>query len=318
MLKLDGKVVLRGLAQGCVLAILVLVSVLGGLSKALAITCAQYDAAFEKESENPDFEFFAPTTKKQISKVYSELLIRKSAAAFWGMNTAVMDYKKLVNDAEDPFTDVVMTPDGEIYALANIGFGGGNSISYIYKFETFELLPIAIYDGGCIEQGRDPALPIEAAPKLDGKAVLSCSVADPQSPVQLFTISIDTEAGAYTGTPVRVTAELNSKFENLDQLTNGKNQIEQVLAPNALMLETSAYGAGANLSFEFAGKSGERIVTFSLAAREKSAASVWGKVYTNEAGGHWSANAYEFSHPAVCAFTGSLNKKLFKRVIEFQ
>ena len=313
------KVNFQGLVKNGLLALMVSSAVFGGLSKAMAITCAEYDAAFENETENPDFEFFAPTKKKQISKVYSKLLVRKSAAAFWGVNTAVMDYQKLVEDAEDPYTAVVETPSGEIYALANIGFGGGNSISYIYKFETFELLPIAIYAGECIEQGRDSALPIEATPKLHGKATLSCSVADTKSPVQTFTISVETEAGRYTGTPVHVLADLNPKFENLERLTLGKNKIDQILPPNAVMLESSKNGAGVNLSFDFdSQKSGDHIIKISLAAREKSDASVWGKVYPNEVGGYWSAKAYEFSYPAACTFTGSLNGKVFKRVIEFQ
>lgn len=310
---------LASFVRGAIIGILVSFGAIGILPEASALTCAEYDAAYEKESENPDFEFFAPTTKKRISKVYSELLIRKSAAAFWNTNTAVMDFKKLEKDAEDPYTDVVETPDGQIFALANIGFGGGNSISYIFKFETFELLPIAIYDGDCIEQGKTEALPIEGAPQLNGKATLTCSIQDSKAPVSSFSISIDTEDGAYTGTPVHVKAELNSGFENLDRLTSGKNKIDEVLAPTAIMLQSSATGAGANVSFEFDRQtSGDRIVELRLAAREKKDASVWGKVYTNEVGGYWGANAYEFDYPAVCTFTGALDKKVFKRVIEFQ
>lgn len=318
MFQTNGKIAAQYLVRSA-LALFIGFSISVAASESAAITCAEYDAAFEKESENPNFEYFAPTEKKKISNVYSELLIRKSAAAFWGINTAVIDFKKLVKDAEDPYTDVVETPDGQIFALANIGFGGGNSISYIYKFETFDLLPIAIYDGDCIEQGRDSSFPIEVAPTLDSKASLSCSVSDAKSPVLNFTVVIDTEAGTYTGSPVHVTAELNPKFESLDKLTNGKNRIDEILVPNALMLETSSNGAGANLSFDFdSKKAGDRVVEISLAAREKKDASVWGKVYTNEVGGYWSAKAYEFDYPAVCTFTGSLNKKIFKRVIEFQ
>lgn len=313
------KAIFHCLVRSGLIAVAILITTVAGISKSAAITCAEYNAAVDIESENPDFEYFAPTGKKKISKVYSELLIRKSAAAFWGVNTATMDYAKLVKDAEDPYTDVVETPNGDIYALATIGFGGGNSINYLYKFETFELLPIAIYDGDCIEQGRYSSLPIEVKPKLNSNATLSCSVADPKSPVRSFNVIVPTEDGTYTGAPVNVTAELNPKFENLDRLTNGKNQIDQTLAPNALMLESSKNGAGANLSFDFdSKKSGDRVVEISLAAREKKEASVWGKVYTNEVGGYWSAKAYEFNYPAVCTFAGSLNKKVFKRVIEFQ
>ena len=309
----------RTLFRPLIAATTVFLGTLGSVSQASALTCAEYDAAYEKETENPDFEFFASTSKKQISKVYSELLIRKSAAAFWKTNTAVMDFKKLMNDAEDPYTDVVETPDGRIFALANIGFGGGNSISYLYKFETFELLPIAIYDGDCIEQGKSDALPIEAAPLLNAKATLACTIQDAKSPVSSFSISIDTEDGAYTGTPVYVSAELNSNFENLDRLTGGKNKIDQVVQPTAVMLSSSSNGAGANVGFEFDRQtSGDRIVEIRLSAREKKDASVWGKVYTNEVGGYWGANAYEYEYPAVCTFTGKLDKKVFKRVIEFQ
>ncbi len=283
-----------------------------------ALTCAEYNAAYETAAANPDFEFFVSTEKKKISKVYSELLIRKSAAAFWNTNTALMDFKKLSSAAEEPYTDVVEAPNGEIFSLANIGFGGGNSISYLYKFETLELLPIAIYDGDCIEQGFSSALPIEASPQLDGQALLQCTVGDSKSPVSEFSVAIDTEAGAYTGTPVHVTAKLNPKFENLDRLTNGKNQIDQVLSPDAVLLESNKNGAGANLSFEFDSQtSGDRVIQIKLAAREKQDASVWGRVYTNEIGGYWGADSYDYKHAAVCTFSGQLKQKLFKRIIEF-
>lgn len=284
-----------------------------------ALTCAEYNAATELASNNADYTFFTPTTKKQISRNYSELLIRKSAAAFWNTNTATMPTKELFKNAEDPYTDVVETADGEIYALANIGFGGGNSISYLYKFETFELLPIALYDGDCIEQGSTDVFPLEVTPKLDGTAVLQCQVADSKSPVTEFTISVPTEAGVYTGDAAHVTATLNPKFENLDRVTGGKNRIDQSMPPNAVILETSANGAGMNLSFEFdSQRSGDRVVQISLAARQKKDAKVWGKVYTNETGGYWGADAYEYDYPAICSFSGQLISKKFKREIQFQ
>ncbi len=263
-------------------------------------------------------EYFTTTTKKVIDPAYQESLIRKSAAIFLGIDTSKISMKKLEKLAEDPATDVVEDPLGRTYAMAQIGFGGGNSINYYYKFGNLELLPVALYDGDCIEQGSDESFPFEVdRVDFDGTALMTCTVADPESPVSDYTIRINTEAGNYTGDKSSVTATLNPDFENLTALAKAQS-LRRKLKPTHVNFNTKKFGKSMNVSLRFNNRqAGERVIELHLTARDKAEASVWGKVYMNKVGGHHADDSYEFNYPATCAFTGTLTGKIFKRFMKY-
>ncbi len=263
-------------------------------------------------------EYFMTSTKKAIDPVYQESLIRKSAAMFLGIDTSKIPMKRLEKLAEDPATEVVEDPLGRTYALAQIGFGGGNSINYYYKFGNLELLPVALYDGDCIEQGSDESFPIEVdRVDFNGTALMTCTVADPESPVSDYTVRVSTEDGNYTGSKADVTATLNSDFENLTTLAKAQS-LRRKVKPSHVTVVSKKYGKSMNVSFRFNNRQeGERIIELKLTARDKADARVWGKVFTNKVGGFHAEDSYDFNYPAVCVLTGNLTGKLFKRFVKY-
>lgn len=242
-----------------------------------------------KDLENsPRDEFFEASKAKTLAPDYSEKLIRKAAAIFLAIDTSKIPLKRLEKLAEEPATEVVQDPAGNFYAMAQIGFGGGNSINYYFEFGTLNQLPIALYDGDCVEKGATEALRVEDHPVFNGVARMECKIDDPNSPVNEYVIQLNVEDGNYTGDKAEVTAV------------------------------TKKFGRGLSVAFNFNDhRKGARAIELSLTAREKLDASVFGKVFTNKVGGYWADDAYDFKFPETCKFVGSLSGTLYKRLVKY-
>ena len=108
-----------------------------------------------------------------------------------------MTIEELNTLAEGLQLSTATAPNGEVFQVVNLGFGGGNSATYFFKNETTKLAPIMVVDGiECF----DPGETVEFLSDTKAKRALMRAVrndhAGPQNPITEINAGVVSHADA--------------------------------------------------------------------------------------------------------------------------
>ena len=93
----------------------------------------------------------------KIDEDKREQLVRKSVSSFYyDEYIPEMSYEAVNTLGEDVAVSYVQDPHGKKYIAVDVGFGGGNSITYYFEIAKLIFAGVASFDGVCLEQGKAP------------------------------------------------------------------------------------------------------------------------------------------------------------------
>lgn len=118
-----------------------------------SLSCQEIEKA---QDEDGNINYFQEVDFR-ISKSSQNKLVKAAVADFYGKCGVTwnkdfcyrenMSVKEIYELGEDAYFISYKTPQNKLYLAVNVGFGGGNSATYFFDSQTFQMENIMIIDG---------------------------------------------------------------------------------------------------------------------------------------------------------------------------
>ena len=109
------------------------------------------------ETSGVDINDYFLIINEKLDEVERERLVRKSVSSFYYEEyKPEMSYEAVNMLGEDVAVSYVQDPRANKYIAVEVGFGGGNFITYYFELGALSFAGVANFDGTCIDQGKKP------------------------------------------------------------------------------------------------------------------------------------------------------------------
>jgi hypothetical protein len=262
---------------------LTILSLLLGLNTTTyALNCQDFEAT---QTDDGYTMFEVVNEEPVLSAKLREQLIRKSVSAFYGSSyNSEMRLQEVDALAEGVAVTEVKDLNGKLYNEVNVGFGGGNSISYYYVHNTLELAPIAVIDSSdCMEQGTDVGFPIDSDPLNPSLAIVSCEATDKRSPISSLQIELPVSGNIITDASAIVVGKLNTKHSAYTTFEADFKQVHEI-SPRIV---NSNLRLGMHISNEVEKDNGIKFLVEHIISVNGTNSKVKTLIYPMVTGGRW-------------------------------
>lgn len=269
-----------------------------------ALSCA------EVAPDNGDFsEYFTDSSdSKPRNKTYRSQLLRKSVAAYYGNLSPSLSDEEVDAMGEGVSFGKVKDPDGNEYISVNVGFGGGNSATFLYYQSTLNLVPVMAIDGtDCIDQGSMASFPIEKSVRSIRGATATCELSDGEAPISSFTLRVPLSGNTAFATSGSL--ELGESTDLVEGVSFALDKRKIEVEYPSKKVSTIISAKGEKEGIEWTAQTGITL--------EGDEATVSGKTYPNVTGGYWSKEAKEFKATFTCDSNIQVDEVKYQRVISY-